>query len=264
MDVTIVGRDIKTLNLYTGIYERMVGTSGTHLVGEGIECLVTVDVESIARLRLPYLEQCVGQHGLIVVVWVSSVDIVPLAGSQWHTTLFLEYQLVLSHRGVEYVVSHEHVQGIPAVGIVVARAHGVSLLTDVVIPCSGTTINFICIVHEVLETVDAVGTHHLITLGKDGIANLALCGTIKLTSVSVSDVCWFVKLRCSCTVGECAVLHRLLNRVNEPSLSERLIEDGVALKAVEGVAQQTGRAWHYPIELVYQTVGHLIVLTDNG
>ena len=162
------------------------------------------------------------------------------------------------------MVSHEHVQGIPAVGIVVARAHGVSLLTDVVIPCSGTTINFICIVHEVLDTVDAVGTQHIIALSKDGVANLTLSRTIKLTTIGVGDVGRLVKLCCTCAVRECAVLNGCLDRVYKSSLLESLVEDGVAFQTVEGVAKQTRGAWHYPIELVYQTIGHLIVLTDNG
>ena len=97
MDVTIVGSDVKTLNLDTGIYESMVGTTGTHLVGKGIECLIAVDVECLARLWLPNLKQSMGQHGLIVVVWVGTVNVVPLAGSYWHTALVLEYQLVLCH-----------------------------------------------------------------------------------------------------------------------------------------------------------------------
>ena len=139
-----------------------------------------------------------------------------------------------------------------------------SLLTDVVIPCSCTAINLIGVGYEVLEAVDAIGTQHIIALSKDCVAYLALSRAIKLTTIGVGDVGRLVKLCCTCAVRECAVLNGCLDRVYKSSLLESLVEDGVAFQTVEGVAKQTRGAWHYPIELVYQTIGHLVVLAYNS
>ena len=134
MDIAVVSHDVLANDAHTSLLHFMVRTHRTHFVREGVERAITVDVEALARLRLPNLQQRVRQHRFVVVVRFTTIHVVPLRNGCANTRWVFEYQLVLCHGSIEDVVCHEHVQGIEAVGVVVACAHSQSLFVHVVVP----------------------------------------------------------------------------------------------------------------------------------
>ena len=70
------------------------------------------------------------------------------------------------HASAQYVVSHEHVQHVKRVGIVVARTDADTLLVDIVIPGATVAIPFSTLGFQIIKIIDAGSAEHVVGLGK--------------------------------------------------------------------------------------------------
>ena len=203
------------------------------------------------------------EHGLIIIVWLAAIAVVPLTGRDGYTCLFLEHQLILRHPCVKNMVGHEHVQGIEAVGIVVAGADFLSRLADHVIPGSRTSILLIGISHQIVKTIDAILTHDIVRLRKDREPDLALRGTIERLTIGVLGVRSRQAVIAILSGGVLVVLTGLGDRIGKPGALECLIEDRIIFQTFKDVTQDTGRLGNDLIHFLHVPIGHLDILIGD-
>ena len=137
------------------------------------------------------------------------------------------------------MVCNEHIQGIETISIVVACAYAQTLLIDIVIPCSSTTINAISISYKIFKAVDTISSQHFVALSKYSEANLTFLWAIEFATISIIDISRFAEFCCTSTISECAILYRLSNRISKMCLMQSLTKDAVTLQTLKGIAKQT-------------------------